>query len=94
MNREEEILKEYALKDREMDEYMYNDWAKQESHGLFLSAMQELARERAIGFNNFLRECDYQISGDSYYIDRNPHGIKGGYYTAEQLYDLYLSQLK
>ena len=48
------------------------------------AAMQELARERAIGFARFV---------DAWFKEPVQAGKKN-YLTTEQLYDLYLSQLK
>jgi hypothetical protein len=55
-------------------------------------AMDEYAEIEAIGFAEFIRECDYTHSDVHYHIDRNPHGIKSGYYTTAQLYQLYKKQ--
>lgn len=53
-------------------------------------AMDVWGKQEAIGFWDWVGECDYTKSDGDIYIDRNPHGIKGGYYTPEQLYNLYL----
>lgn len=52
-------------------------------------SMDEYAKQEAIGFWDWVGECDYTKSDGTVYIDKNPHGIKGGYYTPEQLYNLY-----
>lgn len=49
----------------------------------------------AISFGGLLRfATPSENTDDQWHVDRNPFGIKGGYYTTYQLYTLYISSLK
>lgn len=57
-------------------------------------AEQEYAKQEAIGFWQWVGGCDFtfQRAGIHIFIENNPHGIKSGYYTVDQLYNLYQQQ--
>ena len=51
--------------------------------------IKRLQLDAAIGFLDFLLDSKFEVSGNSIWINNNPHGIKSGYYTKEHLYEKF-----
>lgn len=83
------MSKEEILENYEYDVHYYGGGRRH-----ILTAMDEYAKQEAIGFWGWVGECDFtfQRAGIHIFIENNPHGIKSGYYTVDQLYSIYQQQ--
>jgi hypothetical protein len=50
---------------------------------------ESYAKARAVKFEEFLRPCDFDTDGTTYNIENNPHQIKRGAYTIDQLWNFF-----
>jgi asparagine synthetase B (glutamine-hydrolysing) len=70
------------------EEILSNEFKGETNGNESLRAMDVYAEKIAIEFEDWI--ADARNDEGTQYINRNPFGIKPGYYTTEELYKLFL----